>query len=299
MEKEKVVKLTWIEQFKLNYEGKSNEAKELEEFMKTNYKGNSYIPWAVIERMTYMQDPDADFEAIRNENGGFVHTDYERNEVYDSKRSIVDGVEKKCEETEIRATFFSHVVIVKATFLGKVMTIVYPIQDNAYNAPKIYDSNMVNKALQRAKAKAASSITGIGYKLYEGMDLQFEDDGKPTTPVTEEKKNFTGSKIVKVEKPKGEAKAADKAEAAKVEPNTPSTDNRLDTKFIDLATEIKNDERFDVGFARFNKNLQATQGFTIDRTSETVEAIAEKLSKIMSIDTFMNGLRRTSKIDAK
>jgi hypothetical protein len=298
MEKEKVVKLTWIEQFKLNYVGKSDEARELEEFMKTNYKGNSYIPWAVIERMTYMQDPDADFEAIRNEEGGFVHTDYATNRVRDIKRSVVDGVEKKVEETEIEASFFSHVVIVKATFLGKVMTIVYPIQDNAYNAPKIYDSNMVNKALQRAKAKAASSITGIGYKLYEGMDLQFEDDGKPTTPVTEEKKSFTGSKIVKVEKPKAETKAETKVET-KVEPVEASSDNGLDTKFIELATEIKNDERFDVGFARFNKNLQATQGFTIDRTSETVEAIAEKLSKIMSIDTFMNGLRRTSKIDVK
>lgn len=298
MEKEKLVKLTWIEQFKLNYEGKSGEARELEEFMKKNYKGNSYIPWAVIERMTYMQDPDADFEAVRNADGGFVHTDYNINNVNDLKRSIVDGVEKKAEQTEISASFFSHVVIVKATFLGKVMTIVYPIQDNAYNAPKIYDSNMVNKALQRAKAKAASSITGIGYKLYEGMDLQFEDDGKPTTPVTEEKKSFTGSKIVKVETKKESKKDIVKEESVKdVSPS--NVDGALDSKFIELATEIKNDERFDVGFARFNKNLQATQGFTIDRTSETVEAIAEKLSKIMSIDTFMNGLRRTSKIDVK
>lgn len=296
MEKEKVVKLTWVDQFKLNYEGKSGEARELEEFMKKNYKGNSYIPWAVIERMTYMQDPDADFEAVRNANGGFVHTDYNINDVNDYKRSTVDGVEKKVEHTEIKATFFSHVVIVKATFLGKVMTIVYPIQDNAYNAPKIYDSNMVNKALQRAKAKAASSITGIGYKLYEGNDLQFEDDGKPATPVTEEKKNFTGSKIVKVE-PK--AKTAAPKKETKVEPVEESAENGSSSKFMELATEIKNDERFDVGFARFNKNLQATQGFTIDRTSETVDAIAEKLSKIMSIDTFMNGLRRTSKIDAK
>ncbi len=296
MEKEKLVKLTWIEQFKLNYVGKSEESKELEEFMKKNYKGNSYIPWAVIERMTYMQDPDADFEAVRNDNGGFVHTDYNINNVNDLKRSIVDGVEQKVEQTEISATFFSHVVIVKATFLGKVMTIVYPIQDNAYNAPKIYDSNMVNKALQRAKAKAASSITGIGYKLYEGMDLQFEDDGKTTTPVTEEKKSFTGSKIVKVV-PK--AKTVVTKVETKVEPVTPSADNGLDPKFIELATEIKNDERFDVGFARFNKNLQATQGFTIDRTTETVEVIAEKLSKILAIDTFMNGLRRTSKIDVK
>ena len=298
MEKEKVVKLTWIEQFKLNYEEKSAEAQELEEFMKKNYKGNSYIPWAVIERMTYMQDPDADFEALRNEEGGFVHTDFETNVARDTKRSVVDGVEKKVESTEIQATFFSHVVIVKATFLGKVMTIVYPIQDNAYNAPKIYDSNMVNKALQRAKAKAASSVTGIGYKLYEGMDLQFEDDGKTTTPVTEEKKSFTGSKIVKVEKPKAETKVETKAET-KVAPVTPSAENGLDPKFIELATEMKNDERFDVGFARFNKNLQATQGFTIDRTTEAVEVIAEKLSKILAIDTFMNGLRRTSKIDVK
>ena len=50
----------------------------------------------------------------------------------------------------------------------------YPIQDNAYNAPKVIDANMFNKAVQRAKAKLISRITGLGFSLYEKGDLQFD-----------------------------------------------------------------------------------------------------------------------------
>jgi hypothetical protein len=52
----------------------------------------------------------------------------------------------------------------------------YPIQDNSYEPVRFIDCNVVNKAIQRGKAKVASRATGIGLKLYEGQDLQF--DGK-------------------------------------------------------------------------------------------------------------------------
>ena len=68
-------KKSWKEVFLENYNGKSDVAKEVEPFIKENYKGNAYIPWATMERLTYLCDEDATFENIKNANGGLVHTD--------------------------------------------------------------------------------------------------------------------------------------------------------------------------------------------------------------------------------
>ena len=38
-----VKKKTWKDQFVENYNGRSDEAKEVAEFIKENYKGNNYI----------------------------------------------------------------------------------------------------------------------------------------------------------------------------------------------------------------------------------------------------------------
>lgn len=172
---EENIKRTWLAQFTDNYEGKSKEAKEVAEFIKENYKGNSYIPWATMERLTYMQDPNAVFETLTSPNGGMVFSDImsNENEVV-AKGEIV---------SKTFATMMSHFVKVKLTFMGKEFVEEYPIQDQDYSALKVYNQNAVNKALKRALAKVASRATGIGLKLYENKDLQFdnpeEEDKKP------------------------------------------------------------------------------------------------------------------------
>ena len=35
----------WIDVYTENYYGKSELAKEIEPFVKENYKGNAYVPW--------------------------------------------------------------------------------------------------------------------------------------------------------------------------------------------------------------------------------------------------------------
>lgn len=169
-----VKKKTWKEQFIENYDGKSVEAKEVAEFVKENYKGNSYIPWATMERLTYMQDEDAKFETLETENGEMVFTDkLDNNNKVVAKGEVV---------SETNATMMSHFVKVKLTFLGKEFIEEYPIQDQDYTALKVYNQNAVNKALKRALAKVASRATGIGLRLYENKDLQFdtpEEDKKP------------------------------------------------------------------------------------------------------------------------
>ena len=61
---------------------------------------------------------------------------------------------------------------------------------------------MINKSLQRAKAKIASRGTGLALKLYETGDLQFEEDTDKPTP----------------------AKAED------TKPEVPTTDRKVSTK---------------------------------------------------------------------
>ena len=174
-----VKKKTWKEQFVENYNGRSEESQEIADFIKENYKGDSYIPWATMERLTYMQDPEAKFETLETENGSMVFSDTLLNE-----NKVVQKGEVVSETV---ATMMSHFVKVKLTFMGKEFVEEYPIQDQDYSALKVYNQNAVNKALKRALAKVASRATGIGLKLYENKDLQFdvpEEDKKPEVKKT-------------------------------------------------------------------------------------------------------------------
>lgn len=183
-------KKTWIEVYVANYEGKTPEAQSIKDYLKENYKGNSYVPWATMERLVYMQDSDAKFEKLMTENGELVWTSTNNT----SQEVIADGVVKQ----STSAKMFGHFVKVKLTFMGKEFIEDYPIQDSSYEAVKAYDSNLINKALQRALAKVASRATGIGLKLYENKDLQFDEDtSKPKKP--EIKKTQLKTQPLKVE----------------------------------------------------------------------------------------------------
>lgn len=196
-------KKSWKDVFLENYNGKSEIAKEVEPFMKENYKGNAYIPWATMERLTYMCDEDACFENIKNEQGGLVHTDVvEMHQQNIQKGEVV---------SETTSQMFSHMVKVRLVFMGKEFIEEYPIQDQDYSAARVFNQNLVNRALQRAKAKVASRATGIGFKLYEGKDLQFDEvkqESKPelpvenvkNTPVEEKKTPKTTKNTQKTEK---------------------------------------------------------------------------------------------------
>lgn len=198
---------SWKEVFTENYNGTSDIAKEIEPFIKENYKGNTYIPWATMERITYMCDEDATFENLKNEKGGLVHTDM----VVMHQQNIQKG--EVVSETE--SQMFSHMVRVKLTFMGKIFIEEYPIQDQDYSAARVFNQNLVNKALQRAKAKVASRATGIGLKLYEGKDLQFDEiqqEAKPQLPVPQLPVENAQNEQLDVKKSQKTAKNAQKTE---------------------------------------------------------------------------------------
>lgn len=284
----------WLKQYKENYEMKSAEAKSVEDYLKENYKGNAYIPWATMERLTYMQDPEAKFEKIRNDKGGLVHTDSFINE------NLVEGKDGIVSKTS--ASVVSHFVKVSLTFLGKEFVEEYPIQEQDYTPAKIYNQNLVNKALQRALAKVASRATGIGLKLYENKDLQFEDKEEDKKP--EVKKTTKTTK--KVEEPKEEVKKEVKEEV-KVEetpvepikeelevisPDAEPVLSSYSQEVIDLCNLIKtaDPEKITKVLQSVNVSILKQYGFAL-KQDDTEEELCDKLNHFKSVSTFTKAIK--------
>lgn len=266
----------WIEIFKANYNGTSEEAKALEPFLKTTYKGDVYIPWATMERLVYMQDPNARFTNILNDRGGLIHTDYIINRQTNKQNDVV--------VSETESTMFSHFVKVSLEFMGKTFVEDFPIQDQDYSAARIFNQNLVNKALQRAKAKVAARGTGLGLRLYEGLDLQFEEDKsdkKPTLIVNNEKiESVPTEKVEEVV----EEKIEEKVESA-VETITRNTEAPKD--ILDIIELIKNEDEDKVMkvLQRVNVSIMKKYSFVLSREDSDDELI-EKLSKFPNIEQF-------------
>lgn len=295
-----IKKKNWKEQFIENYNGKSAEAKEVADFIKENYKGNNYIPWATMERLTYMQDPEAVFETLETENGNIVFSDTLSNE---------NKVVQKGEVVnETVATMMSHFVKVKLTFLGKTFIEEYPIQDQDYSALKVYNQNAVNKALKRALAKVASRATGIGLRLYENKDLQFdtpEEYKKPeikkTTKTTKTTKP-TESNVVaepqqvpsqvtfteddlKQDTPVQEVVTQD----AKIEENAPKSSYSKET--LELCNIIKTADRTKITeiLQTLNVPILKQHGFTLS-PDDSDEDLCAKLNHFQDVNVFTKAI---------
>ena len=292
----------WLKQFIENYNGRSEEAKEVADFIKENFKGNNYIPWATMERLTYMQDPEAVFETLETENGNIVFSDTLSNE-----NKVVQKGEVVSETV---ATMMSHFVKVKLTFLGKTFIEEYPIQDQDYSALKVYNQNAVNKALKRALAKVASRATGIGLRLYENKDLQFdaqEEDKKPeikkttkttkTTKkveMTEEQATHTEEEL-KQDTPVQEVVTQDTpvqevvTQDTKIEENAPKS---YDKSVLELCSLIKNTDKEKMTKILQNLNVPILKqhGFTLN-LEDSDDVLCEKISHFSNVVVFTKAIK--------
>ena len=282
----------WLKQFIENYNGRSEEAKEVTDFIKENFKGNNYIPWATMERLTYMQDPEAVFETLETENGNIVFSDTLSNE-----NKVVQKGEVVSETV---ATMMSHFVKVKLTFLGKTFIEEYPIQDQDYSALKVYNQNAVNKALKRALAKVASRATGIGLRLYENKDLQFdtpEEDKKPevkkttkttkTTKkveMTEEQATHTEEEL-KQDEPVQEVVTQD----TKIEEDAPKS---YDKSVLELCSLIRNTDKEKMTKILQNLNIPILKqhGFTLN-LEDSDDVLCEKISHFTNVVVFTKAIK--------
>ena len=284
----------WLKQYKENYEGKSAEAKEVADYVKPTYNGAMYIPWATMERLTYMQDPNAIFTKIRNEQGGLVHTDSFINEnLVENKEGIVN---------KTSALVVSHFVKVSLMFMGKEFIEEYPIQEQDYSAAKIYNQNLVNKALQRALAKVASRATGIGLKLYENKDLQFEEDKEEKKP---EVKKST-KKVEKVEEPVVEKLEVDGTPAIGIafpanqtgeettvveQHGTDDVPMLYSQEIVDLCNLIKNadKEKMTKVLQNLNVPILRQHGFALS-LEDSDDVLCEKISHFQNVSVFTKAI---------
>ncbi len=167
-----------------NYRGEGDCA-ELETYLKKldygSRTGVSYLPWAVVERIFKMQggeitlvpqtpttvvEVDKALKRLETDENGVVHEQYA----------------------------YAYFINVTVKWLGLSYTERYPLQDSSGRSLMNWTQNDINKAFQRAKVKAIANISGIGYKLFESGDLQFDDD---TAKATEEKAKEKTVKQVK------------------------------------------------------------------------------------------------------
>lgn len=261
--------MKWIDAFNDNYYNRSDAARQIDELMKKNYKGHKYVPWSVMVRLLYTMDNDAKLDVLTNDSGGHVFTD-----LVETYSSIPD---KKDPTSSVvtRTNTYAHFVKVSCTFLGKTFIENYPVQDNSYNATNYIDSNMINKSIQRAKAKIISTATGLGFMLYETGDLQFEDDNKPTNE---------GKKIV-VEK-------KDKAPERKKEPVV-ADDVAVDDETVALAKYIKDNADTITGtMQRINGSMVSKYKVSLNPDADTVDELATKLRNVANIEIFGNTIRK-------
>ena len=285
----------WLDQYKENYNGKSAEAKEIASYLKETYKGDKYVPWATMERLTYMQDPNAEFKTILNEfSHSIVHSDaFTNTNSVENKDGIVNRTS---------ALVVSHFVKVSCTFLGKTFVEEYPIQEQDYSAAKIYNQNLVNKALKRALAKVASRATGLGLKLYENIDLQFDEKEEEVKPVV--KKETTKKTEVKKEEPKVvptpvvETKVeevivkqdapvqVEQPQVAKVEENASYSKD-----IVELCNLIKNTptDKIAPALQALNVAILKQHGFTLNQTDSENE-LCEKLTHFKDVSVFTRAI---------
>lgn len=279
------IKKSWKEVFIANYNGTSKEAKELEPFLKSTYKGDVYVPWAVMERLTYMCDEDAQFNIIQNENGGFVFTDKVENHQV--------NIQKDIKISETNAPMFAHFVKVELNFLGKTFLEIYPIQEQDYSAARIFNQNLVNRAIQRAKAKLASRATGLALKLYEGSDLQFDEAKKDIKPDIPEVKNTEIKEEAKVVEQKTTEPI--KGEVVVEQNNTTEKESVVETKnvdnisqeVIDLISLIKTTEEPKIIKVLQKVNLAVMKKYNFALSpNDTERELANKISKFPNVAQF-------------
>jgi hypothetical protein len=240
--------------FSDNYRGTSEQGKELIEFLKkreTSRVSVSYIPWAVLIRMATQQDPSFEIEKVRTPEGSFL---------FYNGRTKEDGIDDAC-----------YFVKVRVKFMGKEIIEEYPLQDKLFEPVSFVggsitlcsgkqkelrmDANIINKALQRASAKALSIMTGLGLSLYETGDLQFEEEAESPGNA-------------KVDKKTGEIKTA----APSVDPSLMIDDDQL--KIIEiLAKDEKTKARLDKALASYK--AATYKDFTKAQATTVIKALSK------------------------
>jgi hypothetical protein len=167
----------WKDLWLKNYRGEGDTA-ELSSFLKKLNYGNrnniSYLPWATVERIFRLQD--GTIEVLPSVVSDFQTGIVEADRTFVKEEVDSSGVVSK---TYANAYF----VNIRVIWQGVTYIERYPLQDSSGRALAYWTQNEINKSIQRGKVKAIAIVSGIGFKLFEDGDLQFEDNAPVLEPV--------------------------------------------------------------------------------------------------------------------
>jgi hypothetical protein len=237
----------WKELWLKNYRGEGDTSELIDFVKKLNYGSRnnvSYLPWAVVERIFKFQDGQV--EILPNKS----FEDANRTSIVEADRVLVKD-ETDANGVLSRTYANSYFINIRATWLGQVHIERYPIQDSNGRPLSFWTQNDLNKAVQRGKVKAIAIVSGIGFKLFEDGDLQFDlnpyEGAEPYEPTS--KTPATPPKPVVEAKPKqkAETKVEPKQEPVKeikivAEKTTPENreemENKIKKQFLAGGEEI-------------------------------------------------------------
>lgn len=235
---------TWEELWNDNYRGIGDTA-ELDKLVKRldygSRTGVSYLPWAVVERIFKMQGGSINIVKFNPESIVEVDKAYVRDEI--NEAGVV-----------IPKYMMSYFINVQVFWHERSYTERYPLQDSNGRPLSFWTQNDLNKACQRAKVKAIASVSGIGYKLFEDGDLQFENDEKDDA----QKKLDNANKLKDASEGKPKVAKPEKPEPAKTPdvpvvvpaklPESPKEDvsYTIDGKIIEKSESATPESRVDI-----------------------------------------------------
>lgn len=257
---------TWKEKWMANYRGEGD-CQELETFLKEldygSRKGVTYLPWAVVDRIFKMQDGVT--ETIFFPKTVEVESGEEGTKTIQIGNTIVEvdsvHIRDEIDNNGIVTPKYmnSYFIRIKAEWEGQVHVERYPLLSSTGQALAFWTQIDLNKAVQRGKVKAIAIVSGIGYKLFEDGDLQFEDEGK-------DKKEANAKKAVEeLKKPKKE----EKIEKAKTTKETKKEEPKVSV--MDDLEELKEAPKIDSGAIEEKEAPKIDSGVIIPDRREDIE----------------------------
>lgn len=207
-----------LEEWEAHYNNETEESQWATQFIKKTFSGRGdYIAWSVMVAVLKKLDYFATVETMLNEEGGFVFTQKIGKPTKNSKVETNTEIDQNDGEVTKTTSFEQdiyteaqiHFVKVKIVYKGMVHIEEYPILDNNHQPTDNLNSALVNKNIQRAKARGISTVTGVGFSLWtqedtenegnnnENKDVKKDTPKKPVKKTETVKKELTKTKDVK------------------------------------------------------------------------------------------------------
>lgn len=183
------------ELFLANYYGETEIAKWALSFVNTGAHDGQFIPWTIMTTALKLLDWKSTIELVTNEDGGYVFRDQSFVETTQVK---VDGVNDQGvaieRSTVTKNTTQAFYVKLRIVYFGEESIHEYAVLNTGHQPVQYLDSQLVNKAIQRNKARAISLVTGIGLSLWTGEEASREKTEDVTTTIEPKKQKLTKDK---------------------------------------------------------------------------------------------------------